>query len=92
VTSATEAMLRPPHRLPFTTKRQIGMFLIYGVGAAIAGLLASRGAWLAFLPFVAVAGSAGFHYLAGLRNGSRTRNSASSLGSPRFCRRALWPR
>src|SRR5262249_20103850 len=44
VTSAIEAMLRPPHRLPFATKRQIGMFLIYGVGAAIAGLLASRGA------------------------------------------------
>jgi hypothetical protein len=40
--------------------------------ASIAGLLASRGAWLAFLPFVAVAGAAGFHYLAGQRNGSRT--------------------
>jgi uncharacterized membrane protein YoaK (UPF0700 family) len=72
VTSATEAMLRPPHRLPFATKRQIGMFLIYGVGAAIAGLLASRGAWLAFLPFVAVAGAAGFHYRAGQQKGSGT--------------------
>ena len=29
VTSATEAMLRRPHRLPFATKRQISMFLIY---------------------------------------------------------------
>jgi uncharacterized membrane protein YoaK (UPF0700 family) len=27
VTSVTEVMLRPPHRLPFATKRQIGMFL-----------------------------------------------------------------
>jgi uncharacterized membrane protein YoaK (UPF0700 family) len=72
VTSATEAILRPPHRLPFATKRQIGMFLIYGVGAAIAGLLASRGAWLAFLPFVAVAGAAGFHYRAGQQKGSGT--------------------
>jgi uncharacterized membrane protein YoaK (UPF0700 family) len=73
VTSVTEVMLRPPHRLPFATKRQIGMFLIYGVGAAIAGLLASRGAWwLAFLPFVAVAGAAGFHYRAGQHDGSGT--------------------
>jgi len=71
VTSATEAMLRPPHRLPFATKRQIGMFLIYGAGAAIAGLLASRGAW-PFLPFVAVAGAASFHYRAGQLNGSGT--------------------
>jgi uncharacterized membrane protein YoaK (UPF0700 family) len=72
VTSATEAILRPPHRLPFATKRQIWMFLIYGVGAAIAGLLASHGAWLAFLPFVTVVGAAGFLRHEGQRNGSRT--------------------
>jgi len=65
VTSAMGAMLRPPHKLPFATKRQIAMFLIYGVGAAIAGLLASHGAWIAFLPFVAVAGAAGFQWRAG---------------------------
>jgi len=72
VSSATEALLRPPHRLPFATKRQISMFLIYGVGAAIAGLLSSHGAWIAFLPFVAVAGAAGFHHRAGQQNGSGT--------------------
>jgi uncharacterized membrane protein YoaK (UPF0700 family) len=72
VTSATEALLRPPHRLPFTTKRQIGMFLIYGVGACICGLLASHGATIAFLPFVAVIGAAGFHRRTGQQDGSGT--------------------
>jgi starvation-inducible DNA-binding protein len=72
VTSVTEAMLRPPHRLPIATKRQIGMFLIYGVGAGICGLLASQGAWIAFLPFVAVIAAAGFHQCAGQQNGSGT--------------------
>ena len=72
VTAATEAMLLPPHRLPFATKRQIGMFLIYGVGAAICGLLASHGATIAFLPFVAVTGAAGFHWRAGQQDGSGT--------------------
>jgi uncharacterized membrane protein YoaK (UPF0700 family) len=72
VTSATEAMLRRPHRLPFATKRQISMFLIYGAGAAVAGLLAAHGAWIAFLPFVAVTGAAGFHRRAGQKNGSGT--------------------
>jgi uncharacterized membrane protein YoaK (UPF0700 family) len=70
VTSATEALLRPPHTLPFATKRQIGMFLIYGVGAGICGLLASHGATIAFLPFVAVIGAAGFHRRAGQQDGS----------------------
>jgi uncharacterized membrane protein YoaK (UPF0700 family) len=72
VTSVTEAMLRPPHRLPIATKRQIGMFLIYGVGAGICGLLASQGGWIAFLPFVAVIAAAGFHQRAGQQNGSGT--------------------
>jgi uncharacterized membrane protein YoaK (UPF0700 family) len=72
VTSATEALLRPPHRLPFATKRQIGMFLIYGVGAGICGLLASYGAMIAFLPFVAVIGAAGFFWRAGQQDGSGT--------------------
>ena len=72
VTSATEAILRPPHRLPFATKRQIGMFLIYGVGAGICGLLASHRASIAFLPFVAVVGAAGVHWRAGQQNGSGT--------------------
>jgi uncharacterized membrane protein YoaK (UPF0700 family) len=72
VTSATEAMLRAPHRLPFAAKRQIGIFLIYGVGAAIAGFLASHRASIAFLPFMAVVGAVGFHWRAGQKNGSGT--------------------
>ncbi len=70
VTSATGATLRPPHKLPFATKRQIWMFLIYGVGAAIAGFFASHGASIAFVPLVAVVGAAGFHWRAGQQNGS----------------------
>jgi uncharacterized membrane protein YoaK (UPF0700 family) len=65
VTSAIEAMLRPPHRLPFATKRQIGTFLIYGIGAAICGLLAAHGPSIAFLPFVAVVGATSFYWRAG---------------------------
>ena len=72
VTLAVEAMLRPPHRLPFAAKRQIGMFLIYGAGAAICGLLASRRALIAFLPFVAVAAAAVFLWRAGRRDRSGT--------------------
>ena len=65
VTSATEAMLQPPHSLPLATKRQIGMYLIYGVGAGICGLLASHVASLAIVPFVAVVIAASFHWRAG---------------------------
>ncbi len=72
VTSATQAMLRTPRRLPFATKRQIGMFLIYGAGAAIAGFLASHRASIACLPFVAVVGAAAFHWRAGQQNRSET--------------------
>jgi len=62
VTMATEAMLRPPHTLPLAATRQIGMFLIYGVGAGICGLLASQAAWIAVLPLLAVVGAAGFQW------------------------------
>src|SRR6202022_3968829 len=72
VTSPTGARRRPPHRLPVATKRQIGMFLIYGIGAAICGLLASHGATIAVLPFVAVVGAAGFHWRAGQQDGGGT--------------------
>ena len=72
VTSVTEAMLRRPHRLPFTTMRQIGMFLIYGVGAGICGLLALQGTWIAFLPFLAVIAAVGFYQRAGRQNGRAT--------------------
>jgi uncharacterized membrane protein YoaK (UPF0700 family) len=63
-TAVAAALLRRPHRLPFATKRQIVMFLIYGAGAIVAGLLASEGAMIAFLPFVAVVGAAGFQWRA----------------------------
>lgn len=72
VTAATNAILRRPHRLPFATLRQIGMFLFYGVGAAICGLLASRGLSVAFVPFVAVLGALGFHLRAGQQDRGRT--------------------
>lgn len=42
-TAVTAALLRRPHRLTFATKRQIGMFLIYGAGAIVAGLARVRG-------------------------------------------------
>ncbi len=71
VTSATEAMLRPSHSLPLATKRQIGTFLIYGVGAGICGLLASHAASIAVLPFVAVVGAAAFHWRAGQQAGQQ---------------------
>ena len=70
VTTATEAMLGPSHSLPFATKRQIGMFLLYGVGAGICGLLASHAASIAVLPFAAVVGAAGFHWSLGRQRGS----------------------
>ena len=72
VTSATEAMLRPSHSLPLAAKRQIGMFLIYGVGAGICGLLAAHAASIAVLPFVAVVGAAGVHWRAGQQKGNGT--------------------
>lgn len=73
VTSATEAVLHSPHRLPFATKRQIWMFVIYGAGAAVGGLLASHKAPVAaLLPLLAVAGATGFHWRATKQNGSRT--------------------
>jgi hypothetical protein len=52
--------------------RLLQMFLIYGVGAAICGLLAAHGASIAFLPFVAVVGAAGFRRRAGQQDGSGT--------------------
>ena len=58
VSMATRAFLRPQHDLPLATARQIGMFLIYGVGAGICGLFAAERASIAVLPFVAVVGAA----------------------------------
>jgi len=67
VTTATEAWLRAPHKLPLATRRQIGMFLLYAGGAGICGLFASQRASIALLPLLAVVGAAGFHWWAGRR-------------------------
>jgi uncharacterized membrane protein YoaK (UPF0700 family) len=69
-TAAIAALLRRPHRLPFTTKRQIGMFLIYAVGAVVGGLLAPEGTLIAFLPFVSVVCAAALQWRATKRDGS----------------------
>ena len=55
-------LLRRPHRLPNATKRQIGMFLVYGLGAVSGGLLAPEGALIAFLPFASVVGAAALQW------------------------------
>jgi uncharacterized membrane protein YoaK (UPF0700 family) len=65
VSATTQAVVAPPHRLPFATKRQIGMFLIYGCGAAGVGLFAPRGPAIAFIPLAAVLAALGFHLRAG---------------------------
>jgi uncharacterized membrane protein YoaK (UPF0700 family) len=61
-TTATEAMLRPPHALPHATKRQIGMFLTYGIGAGVCGALHSFPEWLAVLPLACVLGAVGCYW------------------------------
>jgi uncharacterized membrane protein YoaK (UPF0700 family) len=57
VISLTGALLRRPggERVPFQTKRQISIFLAYGFGAVLAGMLAGPGLRvLAWVPMVAV--------------------------------------
>jgi len=70
VTTATQAMLRPSQGLPVGVTTQIGMFLTYGVGAGLCGLLALHAPPMAVaaLPLLAVVGAAGFHWGAGKRN------------------------
>jgi uncharacterized membrane protein YoaK (UPF0700 family) len=72
VTMATRAFLQPPHRLPLATARQIGMFLIYGVGAGICGLFATQRASIAVLPFLAVVGAAAVLWAAAWWKGRET--------------------
>ena len=62
-TTATESLLRPPHALPHATKRQIAMFLTYGVGAGVYGALHSYPEWIAALPLACVIGAAGCYWL-----------------------------
>jgi uncharacterized membrane protein YoaK (UPF0700 family) len=71
-TMATRAFLRPPYSLPLATARQIGMFLIYGVGAGICGFFAAERASIAALPFVAVIGAAAVLWAAAWWKGSET--------------------
>lgn len=51
--SVTEALFRRPHKLPFGAKRQISIFLSYGGGAVVAGLLSSHKPLIVFLPLMA---------------------------------------
>ena len=65
VVSVTNALLRSPG-LPFDTKRQIGVLLIYALGAALAGLSIARddGVYL-WLPLIAVIGAFASYAFAG---------------------------
>ena len=54
VSAVTSAVLGSPHRLGFAAKRQIFMFLAYGVGAVTGGLLTWRAIdAIPFLPLLA---------------------------------------
>ncbi|MGH8274241.1 MAG: YoaK family protein, partial [Gammaproteobacteria bacterium] len=58
VGAATLALLRRPHHLAWDTKRQIGMFAAYFIGALISGLLVWSGSpAIAALPFALVFGA-----------------------------------
>jgi uncharacterized membrane protein YoaK (UPF0700 family) len=62
VSSLTSAVLRRSegHRVRYATKRQIGIFLAYGLGALVAGILAGPGLpVLAWLPLAAVVAALG---------------------------------
>jgi uncharacterized membrane protein YoaK (UPF0700 family) len=60
VMSLTNSLLRRADdgTIPFTTKRQIGILLVYGLGAVLAGALISANLGLyIWLPVIAVAGA-----------------------------------
>lgn len=60
VISLTDTVLRRTgnHKVPFATKRQIGILLVYGLGAVLAGALIGAGIGLyVWLPLAAVAGA-----------------------------------
>jgi uncharacterized membrane protein YoaK (UPF0700 family) len=55
VVSVTHALLRSPGQVPFDTKRQIGILLVYAIGAAFAGFSIHREIGIyVWLPLVAV--------------------------------------
>jgi uncharacterized membrane protein YoaK (UPF0700 family) len=64
VATSLRAVVKPPHALPFVTRRQIGMFLTYGVGAGVGGGLAAFPAAVSALPLLAVVGAATLHWRA----------------------------
>jgi uncharacterized membrane protein YoaK (UPF0700 family) len=75
VSSLTAALLRRSegHRLRYATKRQIGIFLAYGLGALVAGILAGpRLPVLAWVPLGAVLAALGCCEAA-IRTGSSSR-------------------
>ena len=55
VVSLVHGLVRPPRRVPFDTRRQIGILLVYAIGAAVAGLSIHRedGIYV-WVPLVAV--------------------------------------
>jgi uncharacterized membrane protein YoaK (UPF0700 family) len=62
VTSLTAAALKSPHRLEFAAKRQAAIFLAYGLGAVLGGLLSWLGpALLPFLPLATTVGALLLH-------------------------------
>ncbi len=71
-TTASEALLKPPHALPYATKRQIAMFVTYGFGAGVCGALHSYPEWIAVLPLACVIGAAGCYWLDGRQEQTRS--------------------
>lgn len=63
VGAVTQALLRRPHSIGWDTRRQIGMFAAYFVGAVASGLLVLSGSpAMAALPLAAVLGSLVLHW------------------------------
>jgi uncharacterized membrane protein YoaK (UPF0700 family) len=70
--AATRAALGTSHRLGFDVKRQVFMFLAYGLGAVIGGFLTLRGIEvLPFLPLLASLAALAFHMGSPVDGGTR---------------------
>lgn len=75
VGSATQALLRRPHRLTRDTRRQIGMFAAYFAGALLSGLLVWSGSpVMAALPLAAVVVALFLHWRAASASRFRENN------------------
>jgi hypothetical protein len=70
--AATRAVFATPHRLGFAAKRQVFMFLAYGLGAITGGFLTLRGIGpLPFLPLLASLAALGLHMGSPVDGGTR---------------------